>query len=236
MDNFKPNISSQKLLFYKYKYLLWPVVAGVVSIAVVGLVIVPQIVSYLSVNVQIQDINKKTTVLETKAAKLEAIDQAKLDNDLQVTLTILPKEADVPKTFVTLQNIIQQSGLVVKSVDYSESRSPGEKTSFRLQISTIGQMNLVRNFLVSLEDSTQLFQVESIAVSFKPEGLEVSMPIIAYYEPLKTISAPLEQPLTILNEKEQQLLDKYTQLLARVAPAKELDTSSVPLGKTNPFE
>lgn len=228
-------------VYAKYKLLIWPILSGIASVVILVLVIIPQLLTYLNIRGQISDIVSRSGKLEVKAQSLDAIDENLSEANLKLAFAVLPADRNVPSAVTILQSLITQSGLTLKSTSYSAAARGASKDSYQLNVTVLGQISNVRNFLMGLRDSGRVFQVESINVQFQKSGslVEAEIPITVFYGLALGKVGALEQEPPKLSEKEEKLLVDLS-LLANnpkiLAVTGEASASSVPIGKSNPFE
>lgn len=228
-------------LYVKYSYIIWPVMVGLSSIIILALVIIPQFLTYLNVKNQINQTQNKSQNLEAKASELEIINDVSTQKDLKVVFSILPMDQDVPNAMIVLQDLITRSGLDLRSTTFGSSKQVAGKNSFQLNITVSGQIQLLRDFLIQLQNSSRLFQVESISVQFqKDKGtIEADIPLSVYYQPTLGEIGPLSQPLPKFSDKNEELLSKLTTIINQANKSlnlAEASSSSVPMGKSDPFQ
>lgn len=236
-------IDQVKSFYTKYRLIIWPIVTGIACLVVIGLVIIPKILDYLNVRNKISDIQKHATSLEVKAQNLGLIDETIDKQKLQVALTVLPIDQDVPQSMAVLQSIVGKSGLSIKSTAYAAGNIGGGKSGFQLNVDVVGELSAIRNFFIALQEAPQLFQVESIAAQFQggASTVEAQLPISVFYEALPKTSGPLDQEIPQLTEKEEQLLSKLSTFVQQqetplTTTQSNTTESMVPLGKADPFE
>lgn len=226
-------------VYIKYKLLIWPILSGIASVVILVLVIIPQFLAYLSVHGQISDIVSRSGKLEVKAQSLEAIDENLSEGNLKLAFAVLPADRNIPSAVTILQSLVAQSGLTLKSTSYSAAARGTSKDSFQLNVTVQGQISGVRKFLISLKNSGRVFQVESISVQFQKSGslVEAEIPITVFYSTSLGKAGALDVELPKLNEKEEKLLVDLSRLVNNpLAGSGEASASSVPIGKSNPFE
>ena len=227
-------------VYAKYKLLIWPVVSGIASVVILVLVVIPQLLTYFNIRSQISDIISRSGRLEAKAQSLEVIDENLSEENLKVVFTVLPSDRNVPSAVTVLQSLIAQSGLTLKSTSYSAAARGASKDSFQLNVTVLGQISGVRRFLISLKDSGRVFQIESISVRFQKSGsqVEAEIPITVFYSASLGKAGALDAEPPKLNAGEEKLLLDLSRLVApgTLAGSGEASSSSVPIGKSNPFE
>lgn len=232
--------------YLKYRFIIWPAIVGISTILVSVLVIIPQLLTYFKVRDQIIQTQNKSQNLEEKAVALENINSLLTQKDLKVVFSVLPVDQDVPKAMMILQDMITTSGLELRSTTFGSSRAIAsqqtlDKNSFKLNITVAGPVNLLRDFLIKLQNSSRLFQVESIGVTFqKNQGVvEAEIPLSVYYQPSLGEIGKLDQPLPKLSDQNKELLAKLYQTVDQTNlsfDSIESTSSSIPLGKSDPFQ
>ncbi len=233
-------------IYIKYKMILWPIIAGVSSLVVLSLVIVPQLLAFVSTRDAITNIDNRFHSLEVKAEELSQINNQKAKSDLQAVFSVLPTDMDVPQAMTILQNLVLRNGLELKSTAFVGNKNSNQK-SFQLNISVAGGMGSIRNFLVSLQDAPRIFQVESINAKFQKNNAQImaDIPITVFYQPQTNQSNQVDQPVPKLNQEEEDMITRFTRIAGVI---QNLETpqpasgstlppaSSTPIGKLDPFE
>ncbi len=230
--------------YLKYRFIIWPAIVGISTILILVLVIIPQLLTYLKVRDQISQTKNKSQSLEEKASALEGINSLLTQKDLKVVFSVLPVDQDVPKAMMILQEMITTSGLELRSTAFGSSRTVDpkqDKNSFKLNITVAGPINLLRDFLIKLQNSSRLFQVESIGVTFqKNQGvIEAEIPLSVYYQPSLGEIGKSDQPLPKLSDQNKELLAKLYQTVEQTNLSFDnidATASSIPLGKADPFQ
>ncbi|MCL4367043.1 type 4a pilus biogenesis protein PilO [Patescibacteria group bacterium] len=225
-----------KFTFQQYSFLVIPIVVLVVSVSVVGLVIVPQLLSYLDTQKKISALNDRSTRLETKINDLNSLDSDQMSKDLQILLNVLPTSPAVPETVVSIQGLMSQSALITKNLNFGQLKQTGDNSSYVLNLTALGQPPQLGLFLSNLDNFQRAVTVEAIRFSNQGDGAEITLPIDAYYKTVSASKINPEQPVAKLNEKDKTVLQ---QLYSRSAPLVINTTSenvSVPLGKADPFQ
>ncbi|MBI4037368.1 type 4a pilus biogenesis protein PilO [Candidatus Daviesbacteria bacterium] len=224
--------------YTRHKLLIWSVGSGLASVIILTLVIIPQFLSYLQIQNQISSIKDRSSSLEVKASELESFDSSAISKDLQVVFAVLPTSQDVPKTVTVLQTLVKNAGLELKSVSFTSAGKTADKSSIQISLTVEGPINLVRNFLISLKDAPQVIQVESIGVQMQRMGgaATADLPLSIYYEDAPKNIGSLDQPLPKLTADEEKLLNQLSNIAVPLTNYLDATASSVPLGKTDPFQ
>lgn len=229
-----------KEIYFKYKYIIWPVVIGLSSVIILAFVVVPQILEYLNIRNQISDLQSKYSFLEAKAAELESIDESATSENLKVVFTILPTDQEVLRAMAALQSLVAGSGLELQNTNFASTKLSGDKDSFQLNLTVAGQIGNLRNFLIKLQDASRVFQIESIGVQFlrSKSAIEAEIPVTVFYQKTPQALGPIDQKVAQLSDTERQLLGKLSAIVSQPAGTSGAvaSDSTVPLGKSNPFE
>src|SRR3989344_1759123 len=123
-----------KLYFGKNRQTVITSLVRLSSFVILGLVIIPQLLSYFTVQDEILQINKKTEELGVKAVELEKVDLISSQNSLGVVSSILPAEPDVPFSITVLQGLVIKSGLLLDEIAYLPSVA-GQKIEAEIPVS-----------------------------------------------------------------------------------------------------
>lgn len=228
-----------KEIYYKYKVFLIPAIIGVICVTILILVVIPQILGYFKEQDKIQTLKTRIELLNDKAKELQNIDEEARKNDLVVALTVLPTEKDVPRTMSMLQDLIVKSNLILKATTYSQQSKSAGKDGFGFNISVVGPPSSVRDFLNELQNAPFLAKVNSITLTFQGTGsiIDAAIPLTIFYEPAPKTAVTLDQPITTISDKEEELLKKLSKNI--VQPNVVTSTTAatmVPLGKLDLFE
>lgn len=223
--------------YHQYQFLIWPLCSGLASIIILVFVVIPQLLNYFHIKSEIFSLDTRVNTLEAKASELLNIDDEKNRRDLVLAFNLLPPEGDVPQIFVLLQGILNQSGVILKNISFNTSSGASATTeeSFKVHLAVSGTLPLIKNFLVKIGEAPMIFQIEAINANFQSAEVEAEFPLKVYFKKIDTLSAPLEAQLPQITDEEELLLKRGENHLFPSGEGTE-DTSSVLLGKTNPFE
>ncbi len=231
-------ISTEKILeiFKKYKIQVVSVACVVVSLLILSLVVVPQIFAYFSTNSEIKKIKEEAASLQEKSTQLNNTDQNTLNKNLTTVSTILPDDPDIPSAMVAIQDLAVKSNLRVEAVNFLSTSNQAKNNSFGLEIRVSGPLTNLRAFLINLGTIPRIAEVETITMQKKDTQVEATIPIQVYYRrSSENPTAPTEINLT---EEQKKLLVELSKLVPDNITTLPIviDTSSVRLGKSDPFE
>ncbi|OGE25628.1 hypothetical protein A3H85_03560 [Candidatus Daviesbacteria bacterium RIFCSPLOWO2_02_FULL_40_8] len=226
-----------KLYFGKNRQTVITSLVTLSSFVILGLVIIPQLLSYFTVQDEILQINKKTEELGVKAVELEKVDLISSQNSLGVVSSILPAEPDVPFSITVLQGLVIKSGLLLDEIAYLPSVA--EKKSFILSVKVSGSLQNIRSFILELKNASRVFQIETISLkSVAGQKIEAEIPVSVHYGAVsakKTVSDGMAPDLT---DEEKALLQRLQSLASPVSitSGQSVKTVDIPTGKSDPFE
>ncbi len=227
--------------YHRYKTVIWPVVVGLCSLIIIGLVIFPQITSYLHLRQEGNDLNTRISNLQVKTKELEQIDPQVYGKNLELALSALPSDRQVPQAVSILQTFINRSGMTLETIGFlgsaetintADSKS---NNSYQLGVVVLGDYPGLQKLLDALRKSPRVFKIERINAQSgtKSNTVEANLDLTVFYEPVATTIGPINQPVPQLSDKNQQLLNDLVtknQLIATNS-----SSLSVPVGKVDPF-
>lgn len=181
----------QKLDLKKLTTYLIPVGSLLIGLAIIPLVIFPQLQEIVKSSAIINDNKSSLAKVENKAEKLEkyAEDKEKLENDLKFVETVLPINKDVAALVSGVQELARQSGLSINSFkiqpgktatdsaglksEAAVSKTPNSpqsnvaapissKDNLVFNMSMSGELQALRTFLRSLETGKRILTLSQV--------------------------------------------------------------------------
>lgn len=227
-----------KEIYYRYNVFLIPVVVGIICIGILAFVVVPQTLDYFKERTKIEELLNRIGLLNDKTVELKTVDEGTVNNDLVTALTVLPIDKDVPQAMDVLQGLINKSNLVLKNTAYSSSSKSNGKNGFTFTISVVGSLSSIKNFMSELQNAARIFKVESAALTFQGTGslVEASIPLTVFYEPAPKTLITADQPIQKITNSDQELITTLLQSINQSENQSTVSASSVPLGKSDPFQ
>lgn len=220
-----------------YKIFLIPSLAAVISLAVLSLVIVPQVMEYFKQKEKIEELIVRIETLNNKVKELSSVDEEARKKNLTVSLAVLPVDRDVPQSVLVLQDLLNKSKLSLKNITYQPSSKTGVENSFTLTVTIAGSLSSIKDFMSELQNSARVFKVESAMISFQGENSfpEATIPLTIFYQPAPNTLITLDQPVQKITKSDEDLI---TNLLKSVSWSEAISatSSSIPRGKLDPFE
>ena len=93
------------------------------------------------------------------------------DSDIDMVESALPDEADLPNLFILTHNLISSSGLIGENIEIKKRRD-----GIGINVTLRGSYGSFKQFLLEVEKSLRIFDVESIDFSssaIKSSGLDI---------------------------------------------------------------
>jgi Tfp pilus assembly protein PilO len=238
LENIKP-------LLLKKRHVIMPALTVLAVLAVIVLVVAPQVLGYFATGEEIASKSNRVTSLEVKAAELENLNSLEFQEGLQVVSTVLPPDSDIPGAVAELQDLVRSSGLELVGISYV----PLDKNakSFQLSVNVSGSLLQIRSLLIALQSAPRIYQVQTITLRQVETKTEASIPITVFFGGVSPKSPGADAPLALLTDEERELLNRIRTNL-NVTPVSSqsnnstssaqsvpVDPANIPLGKPDPF-
>lgn len=224
---------------------------SLVSVLIIILVVVsalflvkPKVSEILEARKAIKKEREKLAQLTQKEALLASLNEVELIQRANLTLAVLPVEKEVPLVLSSLKVLTIESGLTLGPIGVNPGKistgsaeiSPPKAEvlpSYAFSLQAQGNTDQIKTFIEKVEQITPLLQVKSLSVSQEETDLaSVDLVISAFFLSLPEKVGPVDQPLLLLTQAEEEMLKKissYQSVLTGEA------LPFVPTGKANPF-
>lgn len=179
-----------------------PIVAGLLSIALVGLVIYPSLGKIEQLEKDIETQALLEAQLETKVKKLNDLTdfRASVDENSALISKALSEEPLVPQLLTQIDRIAREAGLNVARLSYSVSGDSLETASYEVVSVNLGSVSTYQQlvtFLASVENAARLLTVNNVRFGIDDETGEVSTTFILVSPYVKVQSvAATDDPIT----------------------------------------
>lgn len=232
-------MNKQQLIevYVKYKFFPFSSIVIVFSIILTFFVIYPQIQKLISDQDKIRELNRKTTLLEDKAQKLEGLDEDDLKEKLAVALRTLPVETDFANALGMIQTLANTYQFIIVNfhTSLSSEKEALKLTSYSIGLDLIGPKALVQRFIDSINENSRLMRTIYIQTDLAGKENEASivLSVDVFYSMIPSTIGAVDAPVVEISTKDQELISE----LARSQPAAEVQPILTgPRGKANPFE
>lgn len=221
--------------YVKYQVFILPLVSFVICIALLILVVFPNVMAFSKNNDQINELKAKTDSLKQKISALESVDADLYKKNTSLALTILPSEKNIPEALNQVLLLLSSNRLQLLDISLSSSEQAKQGTqSFGVKVEVSGEESSVRNFILDTKETLRLMGITKIDITGGTNGVyQASVNLDIFYEALPTSLGSLDQPVTLPSKSELDLLAKAE---AAQATEESDSQSSVPIGKDNLFE
>lgn len=227
------------LKFYlHYRLYIFPAIAALSCLVLVILVIYPQSIKLLDNQRVEQEVSRRVSFLEAKAASLESYGEEDLSSKVKYTLNSYPIEKDFANVVGILQNLTAQAGFNIVSLGLGQGAGKDVKVqSYAIKLDILGPVRFFPILLNNIERSPRLMRVSSIESSV---GRDLASAAIALNIEVLYSEAPggfgtVDSPLPELSEKDEEVLGTLV-ASAGLLPQAEATAAAAPRGRVNPFE
>lgn len=226
----------------KFRNFLFPGVVVILIIVSAMTILKPKLNDLLRTRRSLAKQKEELAQLTKKAAVLEGYDRNELDKRANQMLKVLPKEKDGPLIFATVRTLVGEHSLELESLDVevgemaTESAQSKRKKelipSLGIQLSVVGSLNDLYDFLEAIETTTPLMQVKLVSISREGTTIEANIQLVTYYLVAPEDIGRVSRQIIPLTSKEEEVYQK----LSHYQPA-SIGTSLpyVSSGKENPF-
>lgn len=129
-----------------------------------------------------QDIKSKQEEIEKTRARLATVvdlneELVKHTEALDKVFTALPNDSSIPSLFNLIQSKAEASGLILQNISPSQGGGTADETASArinetfVSITVVGDYSSFENFLMALEQSSRLIEIETIGLSEAQEEL-----------------------------------------------------------------
>lgn len=235
MNNLLKSIKENPILL-KYQVFLMPIFSFMICILLLVFLIIPQLLGFAEQNTQRESLFVKKQQLEAKIASLNKVNLESYKSDIATALIALPQEKDVPAALSQVLYLLSSNRLRLNEVSLSGSdlMVDGVK-AFQIRVDATGTNSALRNFTESVKSSTRILSLEKLVVTAGSSltELEATIDLIAYFEPLPTAVGGVDQEIKLPTQSDLEVLNK---IKSSQVGSGEIDTTTIPLGKTDLFQ
>lgn len=224
-------------IYIKYKFFLFPFLIVMACILVGFFVIYPQWSRIIADQDRIAALDKKTSLLESKARKLDSLDEKDIKEKLAVALKVLPAESDFATTLGLIQNLANQYQFII--VNFQTSQSGGKEnlklTEYSISLDLIGPRDLMKKFIDSINENFRLMRTARLEINIPSSKDEVTANITvdAFFSQIPQSLGSVDAPVPEISNDDERLMTELASQQPYVAPT---TVSGGPKGKTNPFD
>lgn len=207
--NFDEN--TYRILYRRYKDLIWPLLIIFVCFGLFLKVIIPQAQDLLLMREEEKALNGKIIALNNNLDYLSKMDGSNLDSQFKIASSTLPFEKD----FVGVLNAISfsagKSGVKVGDFSLqvgslSLSSQLGLKPSLDVSISVNGGIEGVKRFLKELTRVAPVSDVSAVQLA----GVNSNLSLSFYYKPIPSFTLNYYTPINPLSKNEKSILEKIS--------------------------
>lgn len=197
--------------FYtRYKTYIVPIVTIVTCAFLFLLVVIPQIEDLFITKGLEVEYKEKNKILQANLAFLKNLDVQVLDSHVNLVSSGLPLDKDYVGVINAISLAANTSGIELQDYDFivgslSKSENTENKETLNVDLLVKGNLDMVKAFILQLEEMLPLMQVNSIE---KTSGEAFLIKTNFYYMFSGDIHFDSFSPLTPLSAKDQSVLTK----------------------------
>jgi len=208
------SIGDIRLFYFKYKdspqfVLALVVVIGLISFAMVGRFVLPQLESWITLQSQVKSAQKDLSVLQANQRIVGSIDQISLNKQFDISTRALPYEKDYSGIISAIDLATLESSVIRDDYSFSvgnlstQSAKLADNESISFQLSISGELSDIKNFLAIIKQKLPLSEI----VSFSYQGTVADLSIIFFYRSIpKDLKISYLAPISSLSPDNESLL------------------------------
>jgi hypothetical protein len=208
------SIGDIRLFYFKYKdspqfVLALVVVIGLISFAMVGRFVLPQLESWITLQSQVKSAQKELSVLQANQRIVGSIDQVSLNKQFDISTKALPYEKDYSGIISAIDLATLESSVIRDDYSFSvgnlstQSAKLADNESISFQLSVSGELSDIKNFLASIKQKLPLSEI----VSFSYQGTVADLSIIFFYRSIpRDLKISYLAPISSLSPDNESLL------------------------------
>lgn len=233
------NTSLLKSFYSQYRSVIFMSATGIASLILIGVLIIPQILSLIDSNKAYQEITSKSQFLEVKAEDLQRINSEELKNKLNTSLSVLPAEKDLNDTINVMQSITQNSGFELRSLNFSDVSA--ERKAFGVKLEVAGSKDMLGRLLANLETSYRPIKIRTMDIIVPKAGNNINgtIDVDVFILPIPSSIASVDAPILQLSQSDEDLIASFVEQTSQagITTSPATQTTNLPSrGKSNPFE
>lgn len=225
-------------LYQQYNSFILPVVSVVICFGLFGLVVYPQILSYIESRKELDELSIKQQLLEEKLSGLEKVNDEIFKKNIEVALMAVPTDKDVTGVISQLLYILNINRLKLNEISFSGAGSTENSDSVQIKLDISGTKDDFKSFINGLNSLPRIVKVSRLEVSASKggEAIQSALTIQSFYQALPTAIANVSAPLPMILPGETEVLSKIqTNALALPQTPSATTSGTVIRGKTDPF-
>lgn len=225
---------TENSFFVRYKYFLLPVLALSIGLILLTFVIIPQFFSSLSTEKKLLEVKTQNEKLIQKLQILTQVDEESYRQNINIVLTAIPPDQDVPSAIGQILYLINVSTLRLSSVGVSVGTNA--KESYQLRLEVEGDISALREFSDKLKTSPRIMKITGLEFNkIRGGDVQATIEILTYFKPISSTIGSIDQSINPITDQEAEII-KQINSYSKTVPVITSATISGPKGKTDPFE
>lgn len=196
-----------RLLFYKYRSILLPILAIIISWGIFLEYGIPQIENFLSSQSQVQASEQTLAVMTQNYNTITQMNDASLTHLLNVANQALPTTKDYTAILNDISLAVGKTGVSLSDYsfnvgDISDTVVSKTGSSISLSLSIVGTVDQIKNFISILSQQFPLSDIASVSLG----GGGTTIPVKFFYSPAQSPTVVNTSPLPVLSASQKTFL------------------------------
>jgi hypothetical protein len=236
----------------KLKKTMLPLGVAVIIIVLSLVFVKPFIEKSIKLSQENKTNKRKLALLLEKANKLEGLNEAELQEKVNLVERVLPSKKPVLLFIDSLKLLADEQEVLIGGVTlnpgqiYAEEKEQKNVESMQIAFQVTGELDKISQFLDSLEQRGPVMRVESFGLKIPDlesgqqdskqdqEGVESTLNVKVFYQYLPESMGKVSDPLHLLSAEEKKILEEIEKF--EVIKVEQDEQLLTPVGKENPFE
>lgn len=215
MMNQKFNLEqgTYRILYYRYKALIVPIIAIIICFFVFLNFIIPQIQDLFSAREEEEQLRQKISILKENVTFLSNLNDSDLESKIKIVHLALPPEKDFVGILNAITKASNNAGVYVNDYVFrvgelsTISAQPSADTpSIQIKISTTGNIEKNKSFISELNKSLPLAEITDLQMTKN----SASLTLIFYYKLFSPLKFNNYSALHALSKKDLDLIEKLS--------------------------
>ena len=218
------------------------ILLGLVSLGLLFLAIIPQFNEFLSLRNELRKETPKLTKLKQKLVELENIQFSPEFSQSKIVNSALPSKKPLLELLSSLNSIAAASSIQIEEFDlnpgaiasdaaelqayYTRELSKDGIDTLDISMNAVGSFANIQVFLINLEKISPFTTIKTLSLNSRKRGddfdaqeldMQASLTTESHFF-TQTVSAAVEAPLPVLNNKEQDVLKELSEFSSSDLP------------------
>lgn len=227
-----------RILYYRYKVFLFPLLILLVSVILASTVIFPQFKEISGGADEVKTLKENLSVSKSNLVLFSTLGDLDIDNKLNIALNAMPSEKDFTGILNAVSVSAAKSGVFLNDFSFqvgelsTTSAKLSKQPSLQVSLSLLGGVEENRRFLKELSKALPLSEVTKVTIDNNLSKITV----LFYYRPFPALKYDSNKQIKILSQKDLELINKLSSWNNPVGESPVFSQVSSGSARSNPFE